>query len=183
MDCIVKYERDGLRTVYREMQKHPATVWTVQEVLHAFIDQYCEVPCLCGGSSDAKCGNYGFILLWASLPPKKLCVYCNDRLEFVDLGIGISHFGLGFSQVETIPRFRANETNYVLVESLRTLALSKGQKCSVPAGALERSPRCVRTSVKLATELCFRRVPWKYPGRITMAYFSTPVRMLILAVH
>ena len=126
MDCILKYERDGLRTVYREMQKHPATVWTVQEVLHAFIDQYCEVPCLCGGYSDTKCGNYGFILLWASLPPKKLCVYCNDKLEFVDLGIGISHFGLGFSQVETIPRFRANETNYVLVESLRKFSFIQG---------------------------------------------------------
>jgi len=43
MECVVKYERDGLRTVYREMQKHPVTVWTVQEVLHGFINQYCQV--------------------------------------------------------------------------------------------------------------------------------------------
>ena len=138
---------------------------------------------MCGGYSDTKCGNYGFILLWASLPPKKLCVYCNDKLEFIDLGIGISHFGLDPSQVETIPKFRANETNYVLVESLRNLALSKQQQGSILPADFERSPRCVRTSVQLATELCFRRVPWKYPGRITMAYLSPLVatRILILA--
>jgi len=86
------------------------------------------------------------------------------------MGVGLSQFGLVSNEVEQIPKFTANETKYVLVESLRNLAVSKHRHGSNgPPAGFERQPRCVWTSVQLATELCFRRVPWKYPGRITMA--------------
>jgi len=119
------------------MQKSPGTAWTLLEVFDGFLEQFCQVSVAFASFAELKCGQYGPILLWASVPPRRLCFSCNRKLDFVLQSVGVSHFGLSLSDVSTLPFFNIARSvhppymvfeNVVLLESLRSLAVSRNQR-------------------------------------------------------
>src|SRR5271170_6819834 len=118
------------------MRKSPGTTWTLDEVFNGFLEQFCQVSVAFASFAELKCGQYGPILLWASVPPRRLCFSCNRKLDFVLQSVGVSHFGLSLSDVSTRPFFNIVRSfhhvrvfeNIVLLESLRSLAVSRNQR-------------------------------------------------------
>ena len=152
------------------MRKSPGTTWTLDEVFNGFLEQFCQVSVAFASFAELKCGQYGPILLWASVPPRRLCFSCNRKLDFVLQSVGVSHFGLSLSDVSTLPFFNIARSvhppymvfeNVVLLESLRSLAVSRNQR------ALDGLPG-------LPDPMSFTLTgpvgPFHYPGRIVTGY-------------
>jgi hypothetical protein len=154
------------------MQKSPGTTWTLPEVFDGFLEQFCQVSVAFASFAELKCGQYGPILLWASVPPRRLCFRCSRTLNFVYQSVGVSHFGLSLSDVSTIPffkiarsdrpEFKVLEIKIVLLESLRSLAASRNQT------ELDGLPEPM--SFSLTSPLSLPNWTFHYPGRIVTGY-------------
>src|SRR5271170_35388 len=70
-----------------------------------------------------SCGNYGFILLWESIPPRKLCEPCNKCLLLGNREEAISRLGLGFRDRQTLPIL--GKDTYVVLDCIEKEELSR----------------------------------------------------------
>jgi hypothetical protein len=151
------------------MQKSPGMTWTLREVFDGFLEQFCQVSAVFASFAELKCGEYGPILLWASIPPRRLCFRCYGKVDFVLQSAGESHFGLSLSDVSTLPFFVSTlvvdflripesevESTIVLLESLRSLAVSQNQR------ELDGLPKPMQFPTS--------RASFYYPGCIVTGY-------------